>query len=129
MLGPDGRPHVYKASSSTRVAPGGITETQKSVQDSRTGTKKMAIGHYIGDRAHIIEREQSGSGDHEERQEFLNIDEDDADEFNREWQTRTRGGTGMRSEIPRISGRSAGRYREHGSVPAIMAGPRWVLRP
>lgn len=115
---------MYKASSSTRVAPGGIKETQKSVQDSRTGTKKMAIGHYIGDRAHIVEREQMGGGDQEEREEFLNIDEDEADEFNREWQTRSRGAG--RSEVPRIGGgrSGAGRYREHGGVPAIMAGPR-----
>lgn len=42
--GPDGRPQVYRASSSTRSAPGGVRETQRTVSDSRTGTKKMAIG-------------------------------------------------------------------------------------
>lgn len=42
--GPDGRPQVYRATSSTRTAPGGIRETQRTVSDSRTGTKKMAIG-------------------------------------------------------------------------------------
>lgn len=44
--GPDGRPQVYRASSSTRTAPGGIKETQRTVCDSRTGTKKMAIGMF-----------------------------------------------------------------------------------
>lgn len=43
--GPDGRPQVYRASSSTRTAPGGIKETQSSVCDSVTGTKKLAIGN------------------------------------------------------------------------------------
>lgn len=42
--GPDGRPQMYRASSSTRTAPGGVRETQRTVCDSRTGTKKMAIG-------------------------------------------------------------------------------------
>ena len=52
--GPDGRPQVYQATSSTKTGPGGIRETQKTVQDSRSGVKKMAIGHHIGERAHII---------------------------------------------------------------------------
>ncbi|KAF4525761.1 hypothetical protein B566_EDAN002023 [Ephemera danica] len=107
--GPDGRPQVYQASSSTRTAPGGIRETKKAVADSRSGTKKMAIGHHIGERGHIIEREQNVySGDSEERQDFINLEEgpwvpthaqnppqvtpylDDASTFNREWESRTR---------------------------------------
>jgi len=44
--------------------------------DSRSGVKKMAIGHHIGERAHVLEREQNvHSGDREERQEFINLDE------------------------------------------------------
>lgn len=126
--GPDGRHQVYKATSSTRTAPGGVCETQKTVCDSRTGTKKMSIGHHIGERAHIIEREQNvQTGDQEERQDFINLDEDDADDFNKEWQTRTR----SRLEIPRItSGTSRHRHNygssnySHSGLPAITAGPR-----
>lgn len=33
--GADGRPQVYKATSSTKTGPGGVKETQKTVQDSR----------------------------------------------------------------------------------------------
>lgn len=67
---------MYQATSSTRSAPGGIRETKKAVCDSRTGLKKMAIGHAIGDKAHIIEREQNlRSGEQEERQDFINLDE------------------------------------------------------
>lgn len=74
--GPDGRPQIYQATSSTKTGPGGLRETQKTVQDSRTGVKKMAIGHHIGERAHIIEREQNlRSGQHEERQDFINLEE------------------------------------------------------
>jgi len=67
---------VYQASSSTRTAPGGVKETKKTVCDSRSGVKKIAIGHHIGERAHVLEREQNlHSGEREERQEFINLDE------------------------------------------------------
>lgn len=67
---------VYQASQSVKQGPGGVKETKKTVADSRTGLKKMAIGHHINDRAHIIEREQNVySGEHEERQDFINLDE------------------------------------------------------
>lgn len=67
---------MYKASSSTHTGPGGIKETKKSVSDSRTGVKKLAIGHHIGDRAHIVERQQNlYSGEREENQEFINLEE------------------------------------------------------
>ncbi|KAL7735806.1 hypothetical protein ACLKA6_017810 [Drosophila palustris] len=91
--GPDGRPQIYQASSSTKTGPGGVRETRKTVQDSRTGLKKMAIGHHIGERAHIIEKEQDlRSGQLEERQEFINLDEEEAEQFDREFTTRaTRG--------------------------------------
>ncbi|XP_058461007.1 myeloid leukemia factor [Malaya genurostris] len=88
--GPDG-PQVYQATSSTRTGPGGIKETRKTVQDSRSGTKKMAIGHHIGERAHIIEREQNvRTGNQEERQDFINLDDEEAEEFDREFQTKAR---------------------------------------
>ncbi|KYM99436.1 Myeloid leukemia factor [Cyphomyrmex costatus] len=88
--GPDGRPQVYQETMSTRMAPGGIKETKKTVSDSRTGTRKMAIGHHIGERAHILERERNVQGDEEEHQEFINLEEEEAESFNREWETRTR---------------------------------------
>ena len=78
--GPDGTPQVYKATSSTKTGPGGVKETRKTVEDSRTGLKKMAIGHHIGERAHIIEREQNvHTGVQEENQDFINLDEEEAD--------------------------------------------------
>lgn len=67
---------VYRSSSSTRSAPGGIRETKKSVCDSRTGLKKMAIGRHIGERSHVKEKERNMySGEVEENEEYVNLDE------------------------------------------------------
>ncbi|XP_052743374.1 myeloid leukemia factor isoform X2 [Bicyclus anynana] len=87
--GPNGSPQVYSSTSSTKIGPNGVKETRNTLQDSRTGVKKMSIGHHIGERAHVIEREQNVySGDAEERQEFINLDEDEAEGFDREFQER-----------------------------------------
>lgn len=100
--GPDGRPQIYQASTSTKTGPGGVRETRKTVQDSRTGVKKMAIGHHIGERAHIIEKEQDlHSGQLEERQEFINLDEEEAEQFDREFTTRA-----TRGVLPHGAGRT-----------------------
>ncbi|XP_043798568.1 myeloid leukemia factor isoform X1 [Apis laboriosa] len=90
-FGSDGRPQVYEETTSTTTVPGGIKETKTTVCDSRTGKKKMAIEHHIGDRAHILEREQNiHSGEQEEHQEFINLDEEEAESFNKEWESRVR---------------------------------------
>lgn len=116
--GPDGRPLVYQASSSTKTGPGGIRETQNTVQDSRTGLKKMAIGHHIGERAHVIEREQNvRTGIQEERQDFINLDEDEAEDFDREFTQRSRNVNIM--SIGNGGGAGAVARRQN-PVPAIM---------
>ncbi|XP_047992521.1 myeloid leukemia factor isoform X2 [Leguminivora glycinivorella] len=93
--GPNGKPQVFSSTSSTKIGPNGIKETRKTLQDSRTGTKKMSIGHHIGDRAHIMEKEQNVySGDQEETQEFINLDEDEAEDFDREFQVKAGAYTG-----------------------------------
>ena len=51
--GPDGRPQVYKSSSSVKSGPGGIRETQRSEINSVSGTKKMAIGNCFNIRTSI----------------------------------------------------------------------------
>ncbi|CAH1240375.1 MLF1 [Branchiostoma lanceolatum] len=83
----NGPPKVYQASSSTRNAPGGVKETRRAVRDSEAGLQKMAIGHHLGERAHIVERSRDRHGD-EEKQDYINLDESDKDSFNREWQQR-----------------------------------------
>uniref|UniRef100_A0A6B2EBI9 Putative myeloid leukemia factor n=1 Tax=Phlebotomus kandelakii TaxID=1109342 RepID=A0A6B2EBI9_9DIPT len=115
--GPDGRPHVYQASSSTKTGPGGLCETQKTEQDSRTGIKKMAIGHHIGERAHVIEREQNArTGSEEERQDYINLDEDDAEDFNREFISKSRSMLAINGGASSTAGQSS--QRELLALPA-----------
>ncbi|XP_026474017.1 myeloid leukemia factor-like isoform X1 [Ctenocephalides felis] len=110
--GPDGRPQVIQSSSSTRTGPGGIRETKRTHIDSRSGTKKMAIGHHIGSRSHVIEREQNTiSGDQEERQEFINLEEEEAEDFNREFEQKAR---------ESFHGHSIA--RRHSGLPQITSG-------
>uniref|UniRef100_A0A1B6HL29 Myeloid leukemia factor n=1 Tax=Homalodisca liturata TaxID=320908 RepID=A0A1B6HL29_9HEMI len=118
--GPDGRPQVYQASSSVRQGPGGVKETKKAVSDSRSGVKKLAIGHHIGDRAHIVEREQNlRTGDQEERQDYINLDEEEADDFNREWKQKTRHYSSQRAiHYPSADRYGARRSRELPALPS-----------
>lgn len=82
-----GRPHVYEASSSSVVAPGGVRETKSSVRDSRTGRAEMSVGHHIQDRSHVIKKARNvstGQIDHEE--DFVNVEEEEVQDFERDWQ-------------------------------------------
>jgi hypothetical protein len=88
--GQGGAPQVYHATSSTRQGPGGVKETRKAVKDSRSGTQRMAVGHHIGDRSHVIERHiNARTGERAENQEFVNLDDTDADAFSHEWREKT----------------------------------------
>jgi len=88
--GPDGRPQVYQSSSSSRGLPGGVRETQRSVVDSRSGERRMAIGRHIGGRGHVIERVRGRDGE-EENEELHNLDEDELEQFEKEFRHVTRG--------------------------------------
>ncbi|NWV49017.1 MLF1 factor, partial [Daphoenositta chrysoptera] len=83
----DEPPKVFQASTQTRTAPGGVKETRKALKDSESGVEKMAIGHHIHDRAHVIKKSRNAkTGDEEMNQEFINLDESEADTFDKEWQ-------------------------------------------
>lgn len=117
-----GRPQVYQATSSTRSAPGGVKETRNSVQDSRSGLQKMAIGHHLGERAHIVEKERNRfTGEHIDNQEFINVDEDEADAFNQEWQEKARPPHNRRQRQQAAIG-----YSKEPELPAITSGPTIV---
>jgi len=108
--GPDGRPQVYQASKQTASGPGGVKETRKAVSDTRSGTKKMSVGRHLGERSHVREREENMfTGQREENEEFVNLDEGEAPTFDREWKQRAYGG---------------GRYTHSTSLPAIADHPR-----
>ncbi|NXR65492.1 MLF1 factor, partial [Rhadina sibilatrix] len=83
----DEPPKVFQASSQTRTAPGGVRETRKALKDSESGLEKIAIGHHIQDRAHVVKKSRNArTGDEEMNQEFINLDESEADTFDEEWQ-------------------------------------------
>lgn len=82
-------PKVFQASTSTRCAPGGIKETRKALRDSESGLEKMAIGHHIQDRGHVVEKKVNNkTGERELHQNFQNMDESEAQSFEDEWQQR-----------------------------------------
>uniref|UniRef100_A0A8C0JYS3 Myeloid leukemia factor 1 n=1 Tax=Canis lupus dingo TaxID=286419 RepID=A0A8C0JYS3_CANLU len=83
----DEPPKVFQASTQTRRAPGGIKETRRALRDSDSGLEKMAVGHHLHDRAHVIKKSKNNkTGDEEVNQEFINMNECDAHAFDNEWQ-------------------------------------------
>lgn len=102
-------PKVFQASSSTRHAPGGIKETRRAVKDSESGLEKMAIGHHIQDRGHVVEKKYNKkTGEREFIQDFQNMDESEAQSFDDEWQQKVSNfqssGPMSRLEEPRLRG-------------------------
>jgi len=82
----NGAPKVYQQSHEVRTAPGGIRETRQSMRDSESGLERMAIGHHIGERAHVMERARNRrTGDREDRQDFINLEESEAQAFDEEF--------------------------------------------
>uniref|UniRef100_A0A8C7BNE5 Myeloid leukemia factor 1 n=1 Tax=Neovison vison TaxID=452646 RepID=A0A8C7BNE5_NEOVI len=64
-----------------------IKETRKAMRDSDSGLEKMAVGHHLHDRAHVIKKSKNNkTGDEEVNQEFINMNESDAHAFDDEWQ-------------------------------------------
>lgn len=41
---------IYQSTSSTKCLGSGVKETKQTVQDSRSGTKKMMVGRHLGER-------------------------------------------------------------------------------
>lgn len=106
--------------------------------------KKLAIGHHIGERGHIKEKEQNVySGQCEENEEYINLDEgkiqdtnsfhhvvhnfhntndslfaEEAEQFNREWQQKAQ------QYRPRTSHQAVGyRHANHPNTNEYLALP------
>lgn len=46
------------------------------MRDSESGLERLAIGHHIWDRGHVMERSRNRhTGDREERQDYINLEE------------------------------------------------------
>lgn len=129
--GEDGKPKIYQASKSTRMAPGGVKEVRKTVADSEAGIKKMAIGHHLDEKGHVIEKTQYvNSGELEENQEFINLQEEEAESFNREWVNKARQGFGAGGNNIRPVELPGHRHRRH-HTPEVEDHPqmRAILPP
>ncbi|KAK0395351.1 hypothetical protein QR680_001243 [Steinernema hermaphroditum] len=82
----DGQPHVVR---STMRKAGDATETRRSVH--RGGeAEEMSIGHRIGNRSHTIEKKRDAEGRLRTEQKFQNVDDEDAVNFDQEFQQRVR---------------------------------------
>lgn len=86
--GEGGRPKVFQQSKQMRQGPGGVKETREMVRDSERGIEQMAIGHHIGERSHVIERKKTRDGEIEEVVNLENLDDNDVNEFNKEFEER-----------------------------------------
>ena len=61
-----------------------IRETRQAMRDSESGVERLAIGHHIRDRGHVMERSRNRrTGDHEERQDYINLEESEYTEIRR----------------------------------------------
>ncbi|KAH6933260.1 hypothetical protein HPB50_013886 [Hyalomma asiaticum] len=66
-----------------------VKETRRSLQDSRSGLQELTIGHHLDDRAHIVGRKRNRmTGEEDQSVEYVNLDEEEAEGFSREWQQR-----------------------------------------
>lgn len=88
----DGAPKIYQASSQTTQMPGGVRETRRTIKDSDKGIEKMSIGHHLGEKAHVIERQRARDGQIEEIVNLENLDDNEVNEFNREFEDKIRHG-------------------------------------
>lgn len=53
-----------------------IKEIRKACRDSESGLEKMAVGHHIHERAHVVQKAKNNkTGEEELNQEFINLDE------------------------------------------------------
>ena len=51
-----------------------VKETRRSLYNSESGVKKMAVGHHLSERSHMIEQSHNLlSGKRVERKDFVNL--------------------------------------------------------
>lgn len=86
-----GRPQVYQQSNEIKQGPDGLKETKSAVRDSRTGHQELAIGHHLHDKAHIKKKSKNVyTGEEEEGEDLVNLEEDEAETFEQNWMRQAR---------------------------------------
>lgn len=106
-----GRPQVYQQSNEVRQGPDGLKETKSAVRDSRTGHQELAIGHHIRDKSHMKKKSKNVyTGEEEQVEDFVNLDEAEAASFEQDWSRRAREISSYNNQI-QSSSRSSGNNR------------------
>lgn len=86
-----GRPQVYQQSNEVKQGPGGLKEIKSAVRDSRTGHQELAIGHHLREKGHIKKKSRNVyTNEQEEADDFINIDESEAESFEQNWMRQAR---------------------------------------
>jgi hypothetical protein len=80
--GPGG---VYYSSTTTVSSANGVTETTHAVQDSRTGTEKVAVKRSIGDKSSTVEKVRDREGREQTTKRLENVMEDEERTFDQDW--------------------------------------------
>ena len=115
-------PQVVEQTHMNRYGPDGVKEERRTMRDSRTGVQKMSIGRHIDERGHVMERSRNHhTGEEEENNEFINIEEEEAPQFQQEWSNRM--GSGSRHSNHRYIQGHPRHERRGEPVLAITAGP------
>eukprot|EP00201_Polytomella_parva_P016172 CAMPEP_0175050940 /NCGR_PEP_ID=MMETSP0052_2-20121109/7523_1 /TAXON_ID=51329 ORGANISM="Polytomella parva, Strain SAG 63-3" /NCGR_SAMPLE_ID=MMETSP0052_2 /ASSEMBLY_ACC=CAM_ASM_000194 /LENGTH=338 /DNA_ID=CAMNT_0016315169 /DNA_START=155 /DNA_END=1171 /DNA_ORIENTATION=- len=81
--GPNGQ--CYSKSTSTKVGPGGVRETQSCVRDGYTGHQEMCIQRGLGDRERTVTRRRDVRGREEQVENLKNLQADEGEAFEEEW--------------------------------------------
>lgn len=79
-----GRPPRVVETSTRRS--GDVKETRRRVQNG--DEEEMVIGHTIGEREHVLEKKRDKDGNVMKQQKFRNLDQAEAEAFDREFQSR-----------------------------------------
>merc|ERR1719369_1463215 len=93
----NGAPKVFQKTKEERRGPGGFKETKEEVKDSEAGIEKTVVGRHLGEKGHVIERSENlRSGEREEKQDFIGLEENDGPAFHEQWDraARANGGGG-----------------------------------
>lgn len=77
---------TYSTSSTTRVGPGGVRETRATVEDGRTGTRKMTLARGLGDKERIMTRERDAHGRERAHDDLRGLQPEQAEAFDAQWQ-------------------------------------------
>uniref|UniRef100_A0A914XL15 Myeloid leukemia factor n=1 Tax=Plectus sambesii TaxID=2011161 RepID=A0A914XL15_9BILA len=102
--GTGNQPRYYESTNSVRKA-GDVKEVRKTERNSATGEERMTIGHTIGDKTHVIEKKRGRDGRIKEEQRFVNLDQAEAEQFDREFGDRAKRNTGPNRDRHRPTNR------------------------